>query len=273
MGIFKDITHRYCQKILDAYQVQADEKTYKGKEADLLIQRNEFAKCLIKKIKEIDLEDDDYSTYFEQILKEIESISKEVVTAVKEYNKENSTTFTTDLYESFFTSSLINFINALKELVQNSPSLITDIKDASFFGNNRHVPWINQFSFILYEYILEKEFDLATSKVERDIFDTKKQLILKYVQNAGNLYSQFKKDESNTEYQELMKVLLTSMSSEEKSIQRRKSDENNTGYMSYFSQTFYKASEKIIGKNQLGQKIEFLIKEFNERSVSKGLVI
>ncbi|OEH45087.1 hypothetical protein lpari_03938 [Legionella parisiensis] len=113
MGIFKDITHRYCQKILDAYQAQADEKTYKGKEAELLIQRNEFAKCLIKKIKEIEVEDDDYSTYFECILKEIESLSKETVNAVKEYNKEYSTTFTTDLYESFFTSIPIKTTRAI----------------------------------------------------------------------------------------------------------------------------------------------------------------
>lgn len=267
------MTHRYCQKILDAYQLQADEKTYKGKEAELLIQRNEFARCLIKKIKEIDIDGDNYTAYFERILKEIESISKEVVTAVKEYNKEHSTTFTTDLYETFFTSSLNNFINALNDLAQNSPSLITNIKDVSLFKNNRTVPWVNQFSFVLYEYILEKEFDIATNKVERDIFDIKKRLILKYVENAGNLYSRFE-DEGDTEYQELMKLLLTSMSSDEKSIQRRKSDENNTGYMSYLSQTFYKASEKIIGKNQLGQKIEFLAKEFNERAVgSKGLMI
>lgn len=272
MGIFKDITHRYCQKILAAYQLQADEKTYKGKEAQLLIQRNEFAKCLIKKIKEIEVEDDDYTAYFEKILKEIESISKEVVIAVKEYNKENSTAFTTDLYETFFTSSLNNFINALNDLVQNTPSPITDIKDASLFSNNRNVPWVNQFSFILYEYILEKEFDIATNKVERDIFDIKKRLILKYIQNAGNLYRRFE-NEDDTEYQEVMKVLLTSMSSEEKGIQRRKPEENNTSYMSYFSQTFYKASEKIIGKNQLGQKIEFLTREFNERTAKKGLEI
>ncbi|AWN73222.1 hypothetical protein LEAN103870_08035 [Legionella anisa] len=273
MGIFKDITLRYCQKILDTYQLQADEKTYKGKEAELLIQRNECARCLIKKIKEINVDGDDYTAYFETILKEIESVLKEVVAAVKEFNKEHSTTFTTDLYETFFTSSLINFINALNDLVQNSPDLITGIKDTSLFSNNRTVPWVNQFSFILYEYILEKELDYATNKGERDIFDVKKQLILKYVQNAGNLHARFKEDETDTEYQALMRVLLTSMSSEEKSIQRRKSNENNTGYMSYLSQTFYKASEKVLGKNQLGQKIELLTKEFNERTTGKGLVM
>ncbi len=272
MCIFKDITDRYCQKILDTYQLQANEKTYKGKEAGLLMQRNEFAQCLIKKIKEIEVKDNDCTDYFEEILNEINSVLKEVKTAVTKYNKEFDTAFTTDLYENFFTASLINFINALRDLSQNSPSLITQIKDKSFFSNNRDIPWIYQFSFVLYEYILEKEFDIAINKVDRDIFDAKKRLILKYIQNAGNLYSRFE-NEDDTEYKELMKVLLNSMRSEEKSIQQRKPEENNTSYMySYFSQTFYKASEKIIGKNQLGQKIELLIGAFNERIMSKGLV-
>jgi len=174
MYIFKDITKRYCEKILEAYQLQADEKSYKGKEAGLLVHRNDFAESLIKQINTLEVKGNDYSDYFEQILKEIESTLKEVINVIKEYNRENNTSFTTDLYESFFTSSLINFIKSLNDLFQNSPSLITEIDDKSLFNNNRTVPWVYQYSFILYEYILEKEFDIATNKVDRDIFDTKK---------------------------------------------------------------------------------------------------
>ncbi|KTD04467.1 hypothetical protein OQJ19_08735 [Fluoribacter gormanii] len=268
MGIFKDMTDRYCQKILETYQTQADEKTYKGKEAELLVQRNDFAKCLITKIKEIDVNDNDYLDYFERILKEINLNLKEVKAAVKEYNKECKTEFTTDLYESLFNSSLINFINALRNLFESSPSLITDIKDKSLFSNERNVPWICQFSFILYEYILEREFDIAVNKADRDIFDAKKQLIFKYIQSVGDLCSRFNKKEDDVSYQELMKALLKNMRSEEQKIQRRQ-EENPTSYnvMSYF----YKASEKIVGKNQLGQKIELLVNEFDGRAL-QGLV-
>ncbi|WP_131795426.1 hypothetical protein [Fluoribacter gormanii] len=267
MGIFKDMTDRYCQKILETYQTQADEKTYKGKEAELLVQRNDFAKCLITKIKEIDVNDNDYLDYFERILKEINLNLKEVKAAVKEYNKECKTEFTTDLYESFFNSSLINFINALRNLFESSPSLITDIKDKSLFSNERGVPWVCQFSFVLYEYILEREFDIAVTKADRDIFDAKKQLIFKYIQSVGDLCSRVKEDDVS--YQELMKALLKSMRSEEQKIQRRQSEGNTTSYN--FMAYLYKASEQIVGKNQLGQKIELLMSEFDGRA-QQGLV-
>jgi len=84
------------------------------------------------------------------------------------------------------------------------------------------------------------------------------------VQSAGNLYLRFNKNEDDAEYQELMKQSLTSMSSEEKGIQRRN---ENTGYMAFF----YKASEKVIGKSQLGSKIELLCTEFSDRFKGKGL--
>ncbi|WP_454782222.1 hypothetical protein [Legionella sp. WA2022007384] len=269
MGIFKDMTDRYCQKILETYQTQADEKTYKGKEAKLLVERNEFAKCLIKKIKEIEVKDNDYLDYFDRIVKEINSQKKEVKTAVKEYNKENKTEFTTDLYESLFHNGLVNFISALRNLFESSPALVTDIKDKSLFSTKGDVPWVCQFSAVLYEYILEREFEFAVDKVDRDIFDAKKQLIFKYIQSVGDLCSRFDKKEDDTSYQELMKALLKSMRSEEQKIQRRQSEGNTTSYsvMSYF----YKASEQIVGKNQLGQKIELLVSEFDGRA-EKGLV-
>ncbi|QMT61567.1 hypothetical protein [Legionella sp. PC997] len=268
MGIFKDMTDRYCQKILETYQTQADEKTYKGKEAELLVQRNDFAKCLVKKIKEIEVKDNDYLAYFDLILKEIHLHRKEVKAAVKEYNKENKTEFTLDLYESLFHIGLVNFINALRNLFENSPTLITDIKekDKLLFSNTRGVPWALQFSAVLYEYILEREFDMAINKADRDIFDAKKQMILRYIKNVEDLCSRVKEDD--TSYSELMKALLKNMQMEEQKIQRRQED-NGSGYsvMSYF----YKASEKIVGKNQLGQKIALLVSEFDERA-EKGFV-
>ena len=42
---------------------------------------------------------------------------------------------------------------------------------------------------------------------------------------------------------------------------------------SYITQSLYKASGKLIGKNQFGQKIDFLIREFNERAMTKGLIL
>ncbi|MCW8409301.1 hypothetical protein OQJ13_09980 [Legionella sp. PATHC035] len=270
MCIFKDITHRYCQKILDAYQAQVDEKTYKGKEAELLIQRNEIARDLVTAIKEIEFEND-YVKYFDQVLNTINAKLKEATSAVLEYNKKYKTSFTTDLYETFFTASLISFINALSDLVQSSPQIIVNIKDESLFTSKKDAPWFYHFSSVLYEYILDKEFEFATTNIDRDIFDAKKTLILKYIQNAGNLFSRYE-NENEREYQELMKVLLNSLCSEEKDIQRRKTEEPNSGYVyAYLSQSFYKASEKIIGKNQLGQKIELLTKEFSEKSTGKEL--
>lgn len=270
MGMFREIAIRYCEKIYDAYKLQADEKTYKGKEAELLIERNEFARCLIKTIKSKEF-DEDYNQYFQQLLNEITTTLEHVNTTVIDYNSKHGTAFTSDLYESFFTSSLKNFINALSDLYQKSPEIIKSIKDNSSFNNNRSVPWIYQFSFVLYEYILEKEFELATNKTGRDIFDTKIQLILKYVQNATSLYSRFENNEEDSEYKELTKMLLQKMQTDENDIQRRKSQPSTSSVYSYFSQTFYKASETIMGKSQLGEKIDFLIKEFNERSMTKTL--
>ncbi|KTD55587.1 hypothetical protein Lsan_3139 [Legionella santicrucis] len=270
MGIFKEIAIRYCEKIYDAYKLQADEKTYKGKEAELLIERNEFARCLIKTIRSKEL-NEDYNQYFQQLLNEISTALEHVNTTVIDYNSKHSTAFTSDLYDSFFTSSLKNFINALSDLYQKSPEIIKSIQDNSSFNNNRSVPWIYQFSFVLYEYILEKEFELATNKNGRDIFDTKIQLIQKYVQNAASLYSRFENNEEDSEYKELTKMLLQKMQTDENDIQRRKSQQSTNSVYSYFSQTFYKASETIMGKSQLGEKIDFLIKEFNERSMVNTL--
>lgn len=97
-------------------------------------------------------------------------------------------------------------------------------------------------------------------------------MILKYVQNAASLYSRFENNENNSEYKELMKMLLQRMQTDENDIQQRKSQQSNTSSVySYFSQTFYKASETLMGKSQLGEKIDFLIKEFGERSMTRTL--
>lgn len=267
------MTIRYCEKILNSYQSQADEKTYIGKEAELLIQRNDCARCLIIAITKIEVKSKDYSKYFQDILHEINLAFTIVSKSVIEYNSEKKTAFTPDLYEGLFTASLTNFINAISDLVQKTPAIITDITDQALFSNNRNAPWFYQFSFVLYEYILEREFDIAVSKI-RDIFDTKKQLILKYIQNAAALYSRFEENENNSEYKDLMKALLQKMYAEEQNIQCRKpeDDSSNNTYSAYFTktfaQTFYKASERIVGKSQLGQKIESLIKEFNERTAT-----
>ena len=79
---------------------------------------------------------------------------------------------------------MIGFINALCDLYQKSPSIISQT-DESLFNNNRNIPWVYQFSFVLYEYILEKELDIVINKIDRDIFDTKKQLILKYIRKGS----------------------------------------------------------------------------------------
>ncbi len=268
MWIFKVITDRYCKKILDAYQLLADEKTYKGKEAGLLIMRNDSARSLVEIIKKIDVRTNDYDDYFKQVLQEIDLALKHVTDHVRGHNRLFNTEFTTDLYEIFFTTNLIAFMNELNNLFQKSPSLITSIQDESSFNNNRNVLWVYQFSYVLFEYILEKEFDLIINKSSRDIFDTKKQLVLKYIQSAADLYLRFEK-ENDAEYKELMNILLQGLRSQEHDIQQRRSQESNSSNMySYFTQTLYKASEKIMGKGQLGQQIDFLITEFNERSMS-----
>ncbi|VEH31577.1 hypothetical protein [Legionella sainthelensi] len=100
MGIFREIAIRYCEKIYDAYKLQADEKTYKGKEAELLIERNEFARCLIKTLKSKEF-NDDYNEYFQQLLSEIASALEHVNTTVIDYNSKYNTAFTSDLYETF----------------------------------------------------------------------------------------------------------------------------------------------------------------------------
>lgn len=270
MWIFKVITDRYCKKILDTYQSQADEKTYKGKEAELLIQRNEFARCLVKTIASIDVKSkENCSNYFKQVSDEINSVLKQVKIAVKEYNEEFKTEFTTDLYESFFTPSLASFINVIFELFQKCPSIITHLMDESLFSNSRDVPWVYQLSFVLYEYILDKELEFSINKSNRDIFDTKKQLVLKYVQKASDLYLHYEKEDFFT-YYNLVNDLLLSMSSEEDDIQKRRNQDSSSNNMySYFTKSFYSASEKLMGKGQLGQKIDFLIEEFNDRSVNR----
>ena len=272
MSNFKELTIYYCEKILANYRTQADEKTYTGKEAELLVQRNDFARCVIKGIKGLEITEHDYSKYFKKILEDINSTLNEVKKTVEEYNSEHKTAFTSDLYETLFTTGLISFINAVSDLFQNSPTIITSIENELLFNNNRTVPWIYQFSFILYEYILEREFEIAINKTTRDIFDTKKQLILKYIKNAASLYSRFD-DRNNAEYIELMKGLLQQMRSEEQGVQQRKTEISNASstVFSYFAPSLYKASERIIGKSQLGQKIDFLIFEFTERAVTTGL--
>ncbi|AOW59156.1 Dot/Icm T4SS effector Lem24 [Legionella pneumophila] len=270
MWIFKDITDRYYKKILDSYQLQADEKTYKGKEAELLIQRNELARCLIKTISLMEVKtQEDYANYFKRVSDEINSALQAAKNAVKEYNEEHNTDFTTDLYESFFTYSLSNFIEVVSDLFQKSPSIITNIMDESLFCNNRSVPWVYQLSFVFYDYILDKEFEFITTKSSRDIFDAKKQLVLKYIQKAADLYPRYEKEDFS-DCHEMVNILLLSMRSEENNLQKRRNQDSSTSYMySYFTQTLYNASGKLMGKGQLGQKIDLLIEEFNERVVNK----
>lgn len=275
MSIFTEITIRSCEKILAKYELQADEQTYKGKEAGLLIQRNETARCLIILIKNLKVKDGDYSEYFKQILLHIDSTLNEVKKIVQEYNSEKKTDFTTDLYESFFTPTLKSFITSLSDLYQKSPAFITQIEDESLFRNSRKTPWIYQFSYILYEYILEREFEIAMDKTGRDVFDEKKQLIFHYLKNAVSLDEKFKSEKNNEDdpqYKEHVKSLLLSMQREEQTVQQRKTETTSTtnSMFGYFNQSLYpalyKASEKIMGKSQLGQKIDLLLSEYNERN-------
>ncbi|KTC91173.1 hypothetical protein OQJ18_13965 [Fluoribacter dumoffii] len=263
MCIFKDITNVYCQKILDAYQTQVDEKTYTGKEAELIVKRNNFARDLIKTIKETEVTDDDYAAYFEKILAAIDATLKKVSKAVAEFNKENKTAFTTDLYETCFNFGLNSFINALSNLVQSSPPLIVNIKDKSLFSNKKDSPWFYYSAFILYEYILEREFDIATQKMTRDIFDAKKNIIFEHIKETAELYSH-SNNEGDTHYQSVVKILLEGLKSKEKEVQKRE----NSGY---FYCAFYKASEMIKGPNQLGEKISHLLEEFEKRTSGKKL--
>lgn len=268
MWIFKKITDSYCSKILNAYQSQADEKMYTGKEAELLILRNDYARCLVESIKKIKITPEQEGiNYFKLVLEEINLSLKNVSEEVIEHNNQNKTAFTTDLYQTFFTPSMISFINILENLFQTSPPIIANLKDESLFCNNRNVPWIYQFSFVIYDYILEKELDLMLTQSNRDIFNAKKLLGIKYVQSAADLHSLYESKNDN-EYKNLMNILLKGMCSEEQDLQQRKTPDNTApNVYAYFTQSFYKASEQIMGKGQLGLLIDYLIKEFNERSL------
>jgi hypothetical protein len=268
MWIFKKITESYFSKLLNAYQSQADEKMYTGKEAELLILRNDYARCLVESIKKIKITPEQEGiNYFKLVIEEINQSLKNVSEEVIEHNNQNNTAFTTDLYQTFFTPSLISFINIVDNLYQTSPPIIANLKDESLFCNNRNVPWIYQFSFVIYDYILEKELDLMLNKSDRDIFNAKKLLGIKYVQSAAELHSLYEGKNDN-EYRKLMNILLKGMSSEEQDLQQRKTPDNTAPNMySYFTQSFYKASEQIMGKGQLGLLIDNLIKEYNERSL------
>ncbi|MCL5272279.1 MAG: hypothetical protein M1486_03010, partial [Gammaproteobacteria bacterium] len=152
-------------------------------------------------------------------------------------------------------------------LFQTSPPVIANLNDETLFCNTRNVPWIYQFSYVIYDYILEKELDLILTKSDRDIFNAKKLLGIKYVQSAADLHSLYE-GKNDSEYKNLMSILLKGMCSEEQDLQQRKTSANTTPNMySYFTQSFYKASEQIMGKGQLGLLIDNLIKEFNERSL------
>lgn len=72
---------------------------------------------MIKTLKSKEL-NDDYNEYFQQLLNEITSALEHVNTTVIDYNSKYGTAFTSDLYETFFTSSLKNFINSLNDLYQ-----------------------------------------------------------------------------------------------------------------------------------------------------------
>lgn len=268
MWIFKKITDSYCSKILDAYQLQADEKMYTGKEAELLILRNDFARCLIEAIKKINSPPEHEGiNYFKLVIDEINRALKNVSEVVIEHNNQNNTAFTSDLYQTFFTPSLISFVNVVQNLFQTSPPVIANLNDETLFCNTRNVPWIYQFSYVIYDYILEKELDLILTKSDRDIFNAKKLLGIKYVQSAADLHSLYE-GKNDSEYKNLMSILLKGMCSEEQDLQQRKTSANTTPNMySYFTQSFYKASEQIMGKGQLGLLIDNLIKEFNERSL------
>lgn len=266
MSIFKAITICYCEKIFNLYKQQTGEKLYTGYEAELVVQRNEFARCLIAEIKKINVNDNDYPAYFKKVLETIDSTLREVKVAVAEYNKENKTKFTTDLFESSLTPNLISYVTMLENLFRNSPEFVKNIADESLFTSSRDIPWVNQFSFILYEYILEKEFEIITDKIGRDIFDSKIQLIQKYIGRAAAIATDYK-DEKDEKYQDLMKMLLKSMCSEEHGLQYRTTEPSspNSSTLTALTSLWYKTSEKVIGKSILGQKIETLIQEFNER--------
>lgn len=270
MWIFKYITDKYCKKIFDAYQSQANKKTYLGIEAELLITRNDFARAVVALISRIEVNNsEDSLNYFNQVTGIIYGTLKDVKEAVSEHNKEFNTEFTADLYDVFFTSSLITFIEELKDLIQKSPLIIINLMDESLFCNDRNVPWVYQFSFVLYDYILEKELDFLINQSARDIFDKKKELVVEHINSAVALFSRFN-NENDIEYKSLMNILLQAMRVREHDIQQRRIPEvNSTNNMfAYFTQTYHKASEKIMGKGQLGQVIDILIKEFEERSLS-----
>ncbi|WP_298624191.1 hypothetical protein [uncultured Legionella sp.] len=268
MWIFKKITDSYCTKILAAYQSQADAKMITGKEAELLILRNDFARCLIESIKKIEITpENEGMNYFKQVFDEINSSLKNVSEVVIEHNTQNNTAFTTDLYQTFFTPSLLTFINIIQKLFQDSPMIIAQLKDDSLFCNSRNTPWIYLFSFVIYDYILEKELDLTLNKSDRDIFDAKRTLGIKYIELATDIHSRF----SNTnekKYWEVMSGLLQGMSSEEEKLQQRKTSESSAQTMySYFTQSLYTASATLVRKSQLGQLIDALMKENSERLI------
>lgn len=274
MCIFKNITYRYCEKIFKEFIARTNKNRYFGEEAELVITRREYARHLIEKIQTIEVNESGYAEYFRHIANEIKLSTEGITNEVQEFNRTNNTDYTTDLFGSFLIPTLNKFMDVLHVFFQHTPVTINQHKHAISFNNNREVPWIFQFCYVLYEYILDKELDILFNQSTRDIFDTKKNLIIKNIQSAVDLYSCYK-NESHEKYIELMMILLKGMRSEEQTIQQRKPNERSTNTLfsyatSYATKTLYKASETLIGKNLLSQKIDFLIEEFQQRAIIKG---
>lgn len=267
MWIFKKITDFYCNKILETYRTQADEKMYQGKEAELLVQRNEFARCLVESIQKIEIAPENTNdSYFTQILEIINTSSKDVAEVVQEHNNQHRTQFTADLYQSFFAPGLLTMISVLQNLFQSSPPNLANLMDDSLFKDNKNVPWIYQFASVIYYYIIEKEYELMINKSDRDIFDGKKSLGIKYVTSVTELYSHYK-DENDNDYKTLMASLLKGMSAEENDLQQRKSSAENASGYTFFTFSLYQTTKQMLVKSQLGLIIEKLITEFSERSL------
>lgn len=271
MWIFKYLTECYCKKILDVYLSRANDQTYKGIEFPLFDIRNKSALNLIETISQIQVNGEaDFAQYFKRVTELISTSLSEVSKAVNQFNLEHKTNFTTDLFEHFFSSSLTRFISSLNEIVKQSPIFINDIDEALYL-DDRDTPWICHFSFVLYQYILEKEFALIVQKSDRDIFDKKKLLVLQCITQAADIYTNLT-NEDDDKYKEQMNTLLQSMRTKEHDLQQRRTSEPAPFHsLSYWTQTLHKAHEKIRGKGTLGKLIEQLIEEFSERNAPKIL--
>lgn len=258
MLIFQHYCKLYCERILTAYLHASDNKYYLGKEAPLLLERNKLAMALIEEFHS--LEGD--VPYFDKLILHINHVLTQANKLVADYNNRHNATFTLDLFQSFFIEKLRFFIkNVVEDLYFQNPEYIQKLTHEDFSPFEHENPlWLLEAIKLLHNYILEKEFNLLVSNASRDIFDQKKQMVIKYLEKFTACYLKHE-DESNEEYQNEIGKLLVSMQADETKLQQRNSHTEQS-MIGFFTQKMYEASGKLCGKSTLAHLIEKLTRDF-----------